>query len=201
MRSWLVGLCWVGWCCVGCGARVADEDDGAGTEADACVEMPPVCDRIPGDCSDEPPAPDCIDGDWVCPRAGLTTPSAACSETTEDPPPSCPDPDDPPECYDQGPGECSDAGQLATCEDGTWQCQPGWDFGDFGPDCEWPDDESDATATTGTSDTSGTSGCGDGDIPGTATVTITATDTGGDDEPDCATGGEDTGVMTVGTSA
>jgi len=44
----------------------------------------------------------------------------------------------PDECWDQGPGECSDTTQPPSCTDGAWQCPPGWDFGGYGDGCEWP---------------------------------------------------------------
>ena len=151
--------------------------DGSGSEGGDCDAAPPVCDLQP-DCSDEPPDAVCIDGEWSCPRAGLVAPAIACSEAegeaegeADGPMPSCGSGGDevPPDCWDQGPGACSDAAQPASCDGSDWVCPPGWALGDFGPGCVWPSPEG-TSSDSGSSDsgTDVTSSSTDGEDSGTS---------------------------------
>lgn len=75
-----------------------------------------------------------------------------------------------PDCWDQGPGECSDAALPATCDGTAWVCPPGWALGGFGEGCEWPSPEgasldsgSEGAGTSGGSSTGGASSSSGGD--------------------------------------
>jgi hypothetical protein len=81
-----------------------------------------------GDCGGESELATCNFDVWVC-QGGF---SQDCDYPCDGGRPA------PDECWDQGPGECSDATQPPSCTDGAWQCPPGWDFGGFGEGCEWP---------------------------------------------------------------
>ncbi len=177
---------------VGCGPSV-EPSGGSDDDGGACVDAAPMCPPVAGDCYGDSPAPECENGEWVCPRAGLVAPSAACSEdegevgeaeseagtdggsTHEDdgPVPHC-DPDDPapPECFDQGPGECADATEPATCDGTAWSCPSGSALDGYGEGCEWPSPEggsieSGSSGDDGTSSGSTTGGDVD-DATGTA---------------------------------
>lgn len=179
-----------------CGPKVDDDvsvgsGDGSG-ESDACEGMPPVCPGV-DECTGDDVAM-CIDGEWSCPRAGLVEPPSGCSlpedggtyddgGTNEDdgPIPGC-STEEPPDCWDQGPGECSDAAQPATCDGEEWVCPPGWGLGGFGEGCEWPSPEG-ATLESSSSDGS--------------TSASTGTDTGGSDTG-TSTGEVDDATFTAG---
>lgn len=180
--AWMGRIVWVALV-TACGPQVGDDDgkvgsgegEGeAGTEAGECVGEAPMCPLVGGDCMDVPPDAVCLAGEWSCPRAGLVVPGQACSEasggpegsaTDEDdgPTPGCANEEAPPDCWDQGPGECSDAAQPAMCEGTEWVCPPGWALGGFGEGCDWPSPEG-ATLESGSSDgeSSGTSTGGTG---------------------------------------
>lgn len=94
----------------------------------------------------------CVDGQWECPpgfhddEVHCTWPDGPSEPVEPDEPvdPSaCAPGDTPPwelaDCYDQGPGDCADATQPPSCESGQWVCPPGWDFGNYGDGCTWPD--------------------------------------------------------------
>ncbi|MCA9706237.1 MAG: hypothetical protein KDK70_10350 [Myxococcales bacterium] len=90
----------------------------------------------------------CVDGQWTCPpgfhhdEVHCTWPDWEPEEPPSEDPPGCAPGDEPPpeqaDCYDQGPGECADATQPPSCQSGDWVCPPGWDFGNYGEGCTWP---------------------------------------------------------------
>jgi hypothetical protein len=178
-----------------CGSTVDDDTkvgsgDGSGEGEDTCVGPPPQCPFVGADCSDAPPDAVCVAGEWSCPRAGLVVPGVACSEAEgtyeeEGPVPGCDGEETPPDCWDQGPGECSDAAQPATCDGEAWVCPPGWALGGFGEGCDWPSPEG------ATLESSGSEG-------GTSTGTSSGSDTGSSDTS-TTTGGEvDDATFTAG---
>ncbi len=93
----------------------------------------------------------CMGGQWECPP-GFHDDEVRCTwpeypeepevEPEQEPGAECTPGDMPPfdsDCYDQGPAECADATQPPSCEGGQWACPAGWDFGDYGEDCTWPE--------------------------------------------------------------
>lgn len=191
--AWL-GRTWVLLAVIAaCGPTVDDDvkvgsGDGSGDGDDTCAGAPPQCPLVPGDCSDVPPDAICSAGEWSCPRAALVVPTVACSEasgTYEDDGaiPGCDGEDTPPDCWDQGPGECSDAAQAATCDGEAWVCPPGWALGGFGEGCEWPSPEG------ATLESSGSEG---------GTSTSSGSDTGGSDTSTTSGGEVDDATFTAG---
>lgn len=130
-------------------------------DTEAYCTVPPVedCEGEPVLCTDQSVRGECSDaindayafcmgGQWECP-AGFHDEEVRCTwpeypEPVEpEDPRACAPGDTPPweyaDCWDQGPGECADATQLPSCEQGQWECPPGWDFGGFGDGCTWPE--------------------------------------------------------------
>jgi hypothetical protein len=90
------------------------------------------CDKGDGDTSSSTTSMSTTD-------TGSTTGTTETSTDTGD---TCGEADTKPECWDQGPGECSDTTGSAMCgDDGNWTCPSGTDFGSGpGPNCCFPPD-------------------------------------------------------------
>lgn len=135
----------------------ADESDGTSgdCEGEECDDEGPACEGDPrwcvpdddGDtCSHGPDfEATCEGGQWVCPEGFAFEEDVDCTPDGERdclgagcwiP---CEPGDTPPdECWDQGPGECSDATVAPSCDRGMWTCPNGFDFGGFGESCTFP---------------------------------------------------------------
>jgi hypothetical protein len=121
-------------------------------DADAACSTPPVddCDggqpwctdqSASGECSDYviAAAAFCMESEWACPPGFRFDEEVRCEwpEEEEDELACTSDDEFGPECYDHGPGDCSDTTQPANCTAGTWTCPQGWDFDSNQEDCDW----------------------------------------------------------------
>jgi hypothetical protein len=121
-------------------------------DADAACATPPAgdCDgdhpwctnqSASGDCSDAiiDALAFCVESEWTCPPGFRFDEDVRCEWPEDEEPanPACGPEAYPPECYDQGPDDCSDTTQPASCIGSTWTCPNGWDFDGNEDECNW----------------------------------------------------------------